>query len=142
MCSPALTSRAMKRFSRLMQVEIRNPIDVVHLTLRGVPIITVRHLIDAGIPEQDLLRFVPQSALNQQQSPQLLTSKASDRLIRFVKVQALAIEVLGDVTKATRWLHRPRRMFDGLSAIDAMQSDMGAQLVAEALGQLDEGYVL
>lgn len=138
-----LADRTAARFSELMDVDIRRAMDLVHLVRKGVPATTVQGLLEAGISESDLLRFVPKNTLAPQKpSHRLLQPKASDRLIRFVRVHALAVEVLGSVEKAAVWLHKPRTVFDGMSAMEMMQSEVGAQLVEEALRQLDEGYSL
>jgi putative toxin-antitoxin system antitoxin component (TIGR02293 family) len=141
-CEPStLADRTAARFGILVGADVRRPMDVVHLTRKGVPAATVQRLLKAGISEPDLLRFVPKSTLAlRKPSHQLLQPKASDRLVRFVRVHALAVEVLGSVEKAAVWLHKPRTFFDGMSAMDMMQSDVGAQLVEEAIWQLDEGY--
>lgn len=136
-----LASRTATRFGKLMGVDIHGPLDMVHLTHKRVSAIIVHDLIEAGIPKQDLLRFVPKSALVRcEQRHQLLPLEATDRLVRFIKVQALAAEVLGSVENAVIWLQKPRRMFDGMSGLEMVQSTVGAQLVEETLGQLDEGY--
>jgi uncharacterized protein (DUF2384 family) len=38
------------------------------------------------------------------------------------------------------WLNKPRKIFDGLSAIELIKTEPGASLVEETLIQLDEGY--
>ena len=62
------------------------------------------------------------------------------RWLRAARLQALAREVLGSDDKALQWLHKPRRMFDQLSAMELMKTEAGAQLVEEVLSQLDAGY--
>lgn len=60
--------------------------------------------------------------------------------LRIAKITALAQEVLG-AEKATDWLNKPRKTFDGLSAMELIKTEPGASLVEETLIQLDEGYV-
>lgn len=59
---------------------------------------------------------------------------------RIVKITALAQKVLG-AEKATDWLNKPRKVFDGLSAMELIKTESGASLVQEKLIQLDEGYI-
>lgn len=62
-----------------------------------------------------------------------LTIDESDKLIRAAKIQALTSEVLGSEEKAAAWLHKERKIFDGLSAMELMKTELGAQLVEETL---------
>lgn len=39
-----------------------------------------------------------------------------------------------------RWLHKTRKLFDGLNAIEMIQTEAGARLVEDALNQIDAGY--
>jgi uncharacterized protein (DUF2384 family) len=39
-----------------------------------------------------------------------------------------------------RWLHNPMRRLEGQSPFDVLDTDIGARLVEEALGQIDAGY--
>lgn len=59
---------------------------------------------------------------------------------RIAKITALAREVLG-AEKAADWLNKPRKLFDGLSAMELIKTESGASLVQEKLIQLDEGYI-
>ena len=60
--------------------------------------------------------------------------------LRIAKIIALAQKVLG-AEKATDWLNKPRKVFDGLSAMELVKTESGASLVQEKLIQLDEGYI-
>ncbi|MDO8342154.1 MAG: MbcA/ParS/Xre antitoxin family protein [Cellvibrio sp.] len=64
----------------------------------------------------------------------------AETTLRIAKITALAQEVLG-AEKATDWLNKPRKVFDGLSAMELIKIDSGASLVQEKLIQLDEGYI-
>ena len=57
------------------------------------------------------------------------------------KIFALAEEVLGNRKLAVRWLSKPRKRFDGLCAMEILQTDAGAILVEELLREVDSGYV-
>lgn len=69
-----------------------------------------------------------------------LTADETGRWFRAAKVHALASEVFGDEAKAMQWLHKPRKIFADLSAMEVIQTEAGAKLVEEALGQIDSGY--
>lgn len=64
----------------------------------------------------------------------------ADTTLRIANITALAQKVLG-AEKATDWLNKPRKIFDGLSAMELTETESGASLVQEKLIQLDEGYI-
>jgi hypothetical protein len=61
--------------------------------------------------------------------------------IRLVKIVEQATNVFGDEDKAIRWLVTPNRQFGGRTALDMAKTDHDAQLAAEALVRIDEGYL-
>lgn len=69
-----------------------------------------------------------------------LTQEESGRWLRAAKAQALALEVFGDQVKASQWLHKPRKQFEGQTAMGLIQTEAGAQLVEDTLNQIDSGY--
>ncbi len=68
------------------------------------------------------------------------TGDESGRLIRAAKIFAMADVVFGDHDLAIKWLNKPRKAIGDMSALDAMQTEAGAILVEEVLGQIDSGY--
>jgi putative toxin-antitoxin system antitoxin component (TIGR02293 family) len=68
-----------------------------------------------------------------------LSPEQSDRLMRLLRVIAQARETFGGLDKAARWLRRPTRVLDGAAPLDLLDTDLGAQRVARALGRIDHG---
>ena len=68
-----------------------------------------------------------------------LQASESDRLFRLARVAALAFEVLEDVEKARRWLHKPNRALGGEIPLGLLSTDIGAQQVEELLHRIDQG---
>ena len=56
---------------------------------------------------------------------------------RLLRVEALAEEVLGDRDTAIKWLYKPRKVFDGLCAMEVIETEAGADLVEEILREID-----
>lgn len=137
----ALNVRTMRRLGDLLQMEIRNPVDMVRISRAGVPVVAVQRLAKTGLSSQDLSWVIHRNTLRRrEEKQQTLTPEESSRWLRVAKIQALATEVLGSEDKASKWLHKPRKVFDGMSAMEVMQTEAGGQLVEETLGQLDAGY--
>lgn len=55
-------------------------------------------------------------------------------------IVALANTTFKDPDKAMRWLQTPQNRFGERSPLNIANTEQGARLVEEALGQLDEGY--
>jgi len=53
---------------------------------------------------------------------------------------AYATAIFGHTIKAERWLREPQQRFAGRTAFEVARTEHGAQIVEEALVQLDEGY--
>ncbi|MBI5446331.1 MAG: DUF2384 domain-containing protein [Deltaproteobacteria bacterium] len=68
-----------------------------------------------------------------------LQAPESDRLFRLARVAALALEVLEDVEKARRWLHKPNRALGGEIPLKLLSTDIGAHQVEELLHRIDHG---
>lgn len=136
-----VSARVMERLGSILHAELKNPLDCARVTMKGVDPAVVDVLIEEGFSRRDLDWIVPARTLtHRRQLSQLLTIEESGRWLRAAKLHALAKEVLGDKEKAMDWLQKPRKAFGGLSAMELMKTEVGAQLVEESLIQLDEGY--
>lgn len=82
----------------------------------------------------------PKAALSAEGSTTAQTRDERGRLIRAAKIFAMADVAFGDHDLAIKWLNKPRKAIGDMSALDAMQTEAGAILVEEVLGQIDSGY--
>jgi len=135
------SARALARVGEMLNVPLKTPVDVVRLTKARIEPNAVDELIKQGYKKSDIHWVVPARTLtHRRKNHERLTTEESGRWFRAAKLQALAKEVLGDDDAALRWLHKPRKAFDNLSAIELMQTEAGGQIVEEVLGQLDAGF--
>lgn len=135
------SARALLKVGKIVNLKLKNPLDVVKVMRRGVEPEAVDALISKGFRGAELHWIVnPRTLRHRRDKSELLTPEESGRWFRAANIQALTLEVLGDDEKAMTWLHKPRRAFDGVSAMELMQTETGAQLVEDMLGQLDSGY--
>jgi putative toxin-antitoxin system antitoxin component (TIGR02293 family) len=58
---------------------------------------------------------------------------------RLGRITTLAVEVLGDAERATRWLQRPNRALGGAIPLALLDTDLGAQQVEHLLGRIEHG---
>ena len=134
-------ARAMALVGGMLNTPINSPVDMVKVTREGIAPDAIDALIDQGFTRSEIAWIVPPRTLTHRRNKKLrLTTEESGRWLRAAKIRALANVVLGDSDKANLWLHKPRKAFNGLNAMELMKAEAGAQIVEEALGQLDTGF--
>jgi len=135
-----VSARVMARVGSILHIGLKTPLDVVRVSREGIVTSAVDLLVDQGFNRRDLDWIIPLRTLtHRREKGQKLTTDETERWLRAAKISALAQEVLG-AEKAMAWLNKPRRIFDGLSAMELIKTEPGASLVEETLIQLDEGY--
>jgi len=135
-----VSARVMARVGSILHIGLKTPLDVVRVSREGIVTSAVDLLVDQGFNRRDLDWIIPLRTLtHRREKGQKLTTDETERWLRAAKISALAQEVLG-AEKAMAWLNKPRKVFDGLSAMELIKTEPGASLVEETLIQLDEGY--
>jgi putative toxin-antitoxin system antitoxin component (TIGR02293 family) len=76
---------------------------------------------------------------HRQEKKERLTVEESDRLVRLMRISALAEDVLGDRDKGHRWLREPLGILQGKSPLDMAQTEAGARVVEKILAKIDWG---
>ena len=84
-----------------------------------------------GIPQRTLTRRLSEHAR--------LTAAESDRTVRFARVYATAVELIGNKEKAVEWLQTPNRALGGERPFDQLDTDTGAREVEDILGRIAYG---
>ena len=134
-------TRALVRVGKMINGDIRNAFDEITLTQQGVPPTAVDALAKSLLSMNELSWVIARRTLSHRLSKgERLTPEESGRWLRAAKICALAEEVFGNKEKASAWLHKPRKAFNHQSALTIMQTESGARLVEETLGQIDAGY--
>ncbi len=59
---------------------------------------------------------------------------------RIARIVQQSDQVFANHEKSKKWLHKPLKTLNGKTPIDMLDSEEGARIVEELLGQLDEGY--
>jgi len=133
--------RALTKLGQLLNISIKNPNDLARFARGGLPVSAFETFTQHGFSRKEAEWIIPARTFTHRKGGDgRLTIDESDKLIRAARIQSLAYEVLGIEEKALAWLHKERQLFDGLSAMEYMKTEQGAQQVEEALIQLDEGY--
>jgi putative toxin-antitoxin system antitoxin component (TIGR02293 family) len=122
---------------------IKKPDELAQLVRKGLPASAVTALAEKlavgntvlsrklGIPQRTLTRRLSQRSR--------LTAAESDRTVRFARVYANAVEMIGDEVKAVEWLRTPNRALGGERPLDQLDTDLGARAVEDILGRIAYG---
>ncbi|HEX9689793.1 MAG TPA: antitoxin Xre/MbcA/ParS toxin-binding domain-containing protein [Thermoanaerobaculia bacterium] len=122
---------------------VKKPDDLAQLVRRGLPASSVTALaekLDVGNTVLSRKLGIPQRTLTRRLSQRSrLTAAESDRTVRFARIYASAVEMIGDVEKAVQWLRTPNRALGGERPLDQLDTDLGARAVEDILGRIAYG---
>lgn len=68
-----------------------------------------------------------------------LTPDESDRLVRLIRLFALAEDVFGNGDKAQAWFRRPNRALENYPPLELLDTDSGARAVEQTLERIAHG---
>ena len=118
----------------------------LHLNLAlveaGVPVATMSDFIaTSGLPLKDIYEVViPARTLKHRRArKESLSTDESDKLARLARVFDHTVSVFDTPDLARAWLNKPKKRFDGRTPMDMLRTEVGARMVEEMLGQIDEG---
>lgn len=121
---------------------LRDERDLVLLIRRGVPTEAVGNFL-----ERSRLTFNSIEAnvasrrtyVRRQKARQPLDPVESDRLVRLVRLMAMAEDTFGAPEKAQAWFGRESRALEGQTPLSLADTDLGARRVETLLGQIGHG---
>jgi putative toxin-antitoxin system antitoxin component (TIGR02293 family) len=115
---------------------------VIHRARSGLPFASLTGLATRyDIPVLMLARVigVPARTLARRKKERRLRADESDRLLRLARVAAVAEDVLGESAHVGRWLQKPNRALGGVTPLDLLDTDLGAEEVVTILGRIEHG---
>ena len=120
---------------------IEQPQDLVRLIRQGLPIEAVDYLLkQQWISATELDRIIlSRKTLSHRRRLGHLTADQSDRLLRLVRILALAKETFGHRDKAMQWLRRSNRVLGEEAPLELLDTDIGARQVETLLGRIAHG---
>lgn len=135
-------TRVLYRIGEFINASLETRGDLDKVVRSGVSPTFISLLVDLQGYTRQELRWViaPRTLAHRQEKGEMLTLDESGKMIRAARLTLMAEEVFGDADKAERWMHKPREALGGISAMEAMQTEPGGQLVEELLIQLESGY--
>jgi putative toxin-antitoxin system antitoxin component (TIGR02293 family) len=84
------------------------------------------------------VNIAPRTLARRRKEGRLHTDE-SERLLRIAGLYDRAVDVLGETTKARRWLLAPKRALGGVSPLDFADTEPGAEEVFDLLGRIEHG---
>jgi len=121
---------------------VSEPAQMVDAVRRGLPYAAFEALsvaLDAAQHEMTSVIGVAPRTLARRKHQRHLSPLESDRLYRVAHVTDLAAQVLGDLTKARLWLHRPNRALGAKSPLSLLDTEIGGRQVSDALLRISHG---
>lgn len=129
--------------SSVLGKSIKTATDLRNLVRKGLPARAVTILaqrLDLGSGAVSEKLGIPQRTLTRRlSSHSRLTAAESDRTVRFARVYAAAVELIGDQEKAVEWLQTPNRALGGQTPFDQLDTEIGAREVEDLLGRIAYG---
>jgi putative toxin-antitoxin system antitoxin component (TIGR02293 family) len=126
----------------------RSPIDWVSVIRDGLPVTVIdavtkaTHLTQAelvkslGMAERTILRRKRESMSNPDTK---LTPEETSKMLRFARIAERASQTFEDDELALDWLRQPNNALSGNRPLDLLDTDLGAEFVADTLGRIEHG---
>ncbi len=106
--------------------------DLVDIVRDGLPhaaFESIRKLLGLSVESISAALGLAPRTLARRKKQQRLTSEESDRVIRFARLAAAAIELFGNPEKASKWLQQPNRALGGVTPLSLMDTAAGVKAV-------------
>ena len=138
----------MKRSSYYQQIRgrlgvsrLRDDHDLASLVQQRLPATAIRSLLSSGLSDAEVYSLiVPRRTLaHRLTNRQPLSTEESDRAVRVARITAFAEHTFGEPVRAWRWMRKPKRQFDGKTAMEMLATEAGGRLVEELIAQVEHG---
>jgi putative toxin-antitoxin system antitoxin component (TIGR02293 family) len=126
---------------KITQIPVKDAYDLIRLVRQGLPTRAVDLLLAEGrltLGELDRL-VLPRKTLYHRRKLGRLTPQQSDRLLRVVRLLALAEETFGSDDKAHAWLRRSTGALADERPLDLLDTEEGIRAVEVLLGRIAHG---
>lgn len=110
---------------------------------RGISVERLQRLADRlELTQETLTRVlgISERTLQRRKEAGRLTPRESDRVERLLRVWRLALNAFDDDEEARTWLTSPKRVLDGESPVEHLDTEPGARTVVEMLVVIDQTF--
>jgi putative toxin-antitoxin system antitoxin component (TIGR02293 family) len=108
----------------------------------GIPLEAIDAALEEGIITREELYDIvipPRTLSHRKAKGQSLTPDESDKLIRLLRIKAIALDTFQNKEKAERWLTKPSRVLGQERPIELIRTENGARLVEIELHNISWG---
>src|ERR1700693_5982945 len=108
---------------------VRSELELEDCVRRGLPLEVLDAMVERAVVKTDELYgwIIPRRTLaHRVRNKQNLSLEESNRISRVARIYALAVETFGNDDKARHWLRRPLRPLGGRTAMEMMETELGA----------------
>ncbi|MCP5114420.1 MAG: DUF2384 domain-containing protein [bacterium] len=116
--------------------------DLIGAVRAGLPYAAFQSLADLLMLSADTVSSsigLGKTTLARRKAQGRLSADESDRVLRFARVGASAVDVFGDPAAASAWLRKRNRALGGATPLSLMDTDLGARQVERVLGRIEHG---
>jgi len=115
--------------------------DLAEIVENGLPTGSIAHLKEKGLTSSELSGIVisPRTLKLRKERGEQLSDEETGRVVRVVRIVALAEHVFGNHEKALIWLRSKDDRINQQSPLSVLRTESGGCLVEKMLWQIDEG---
>jgi putative toxin-antitoxin system antitoxin component (TIGR02293 family) len=139
---PQLTHSPQEVLTQLLGLSKGNRLQVIEAVTEGLEVSAFERVATAlGVTEKrlaELVRITP-STLARRKRSGILSSEESERLYRIAFLIERAVQVLGRLEDAQRWLDAGKRALGGATPLVFAKTEPGAREVEDLLGRIEYG---
>lgn len=128
--------------TKTLKKKIKTANDLIDATKQGIPYGALDAVTkNLGLQQKSLIHLLQTSSktLERHKIRGTLSGIESDRLVRLVRVAVRAIEVFGDIQKASAWLKRENAALSGETPLKMLETEIGTAEVIDILGRIEYG---
>ena len=118
--------------------------ELLQIVEERLPASAISRLLALGLtrPEIDATVIALRTLQHRRSRREKLTVEESDRVLRIIRVLALAESIYESRERALHWLRTEHPRLDGRIPLSLLTTDTGSRMVEQLLGQIDEGYFI
>ena len=128
--------------AQILDLPSSQPIDWISLARHGVSkqlMISVQDQLELSQKEMATLLHLTPRTIQRMKGEQLLPPAASGQLLELMRVYRRATDVLGDASRARRWLRTPIIALNNVPPVSLLDTPAGIQWVFDTLGRIEHG---
>jgi putative toxin-antitoxin system antitoxin component (TIGR02293 family) len=122
--------------------KVASDADLAQMVSRRIPLKALEYVQGKGtFSDREIQEFIipARTRRHRVEKKERLTVEESDRLVRLTRIQAIAADVLGDESKARRWLRQSLGELGGKPPLELARTEAGARVIEQILAKIDFG---